>query len=60
MKRLLFAAMVLCMGVMAGSCDKDKENSGNDSIEAVTEDLLQEKIAEVRRILAEQFGAVQG
>ena len=52
--------MVLCMGVMAGSCDKDKENSGNDSIEAVTEDLLQEKIAEVRRILAEQFGAVQG
>ena len=28
--------------------------------EAVTEDLLQEKIAEVRRILTEQFGAVQG
>lgn len=34
MKRLLFAAMVLCMGVMAGSCDKDMENSGNDSIDS--------------------------
>ena len=29
MKRLLFAAMVLCMGVMVSSCSKDNNNTGN-------------------------------
>lgn len=29
LKRLLYGAIVLCLGVMAGSCDKDNGNSGN-------------------------------